>query len=246
VRIRALIVDDERIAREGVRGLLESEADIEVIGECADGPAAVDVIKRDNPDLVLLDVEMPVMDGFEVIRALGDHPLPVVVFLTAYSEHALRAFDAQAIDYVVKPFSDARFRKMLARVRTQVHQRERPEPFRYLARLPIRSLGKTTFVCTQDVMWIGASDYYAEIHTIDGKTLLLRETMAHLEARLDPDQFCRIHRSAIVRIDSIAQLRTSISERQVAVLRDGTRLPVGRNRRHLLESALKGMAHTSD
>lgn len=258
MKIRALIVDDERIARDGVRTLLESEPDVEIIGECGDGASAVKAIERAEPDLVLLDIQMPAMDGFDVIRAIPEDRLPVVVFLTAYDQHALKAFDAHALDYVVKPFSDARFRKAIARARTQVRQRRlgaatsrlasviadlAPEDvdesrLRYLARIPVRSVGKTTYVRVQDIVWIGAADYYAELHTGDGKTHLVRETMQSLERRLDPTEFTRVHRSAIVHVDHVAEIRSDSSERQFVVLRDGTKLPLGRSRREALESAL--------
>lgn len=261
MRIRTLIVDDERIARDGVRTLLDSEPDIDVIGECGDGRSAVAAIARDAPDLVLLDIQMPVMDGFDVIRAVGEDKLPVVIFLTAYDQHALKAFDAHALDYLVKPFADARFRKAIARARTDVQQRRlgaassrlvsviadllgdddsaaRPSQHRYLARIPVRSVGRTAYVRVPDVVWVGAADYYAELHTRDGKTHLVRETMQHLEERLDPAEFTRVHRSAIVRIDHIAEIRTDSADRHVVVLRDGTRLPLGRNRREALEAIL--------
>jgi two-component system LytT family response regulator len=238
--IRTLIVDDEAIARDGVRSILAEEPDIDVVGECGDGRSAVTAIQSVIPDLVLLDVQMPRMDGFAVLDALEPGRRPVVIFLTAHDQYALRAFDAQALDYVVKPFSDARLRSAVDRARNQVEQRRRlraapPETpsTRYLVRIPVRSLGKTTYVEVRDIVWIGASDYYAELHTRDRRRHLVRETMQHLEQGLDPALFCRIHRSAIVRIDSVVELR-----RGHVVLRDGTRLLLGRHRRGALEMAL--------
>jgi two-component system, LytTR family, response regulator len=262
--IRVLIVDDERLARDGVRTLLEGESDVAVSGECGDGKSAVAAIKRGGIDVVLLDVQMPGMDGFEVLRAVPESQLPVVVFLTAFDQHALKAFDAQALDYVVKPFSDARFRKAMERARTQVQQRRlgrateslaalvaslrhTPDAGRlaydvaapkYLARIPVRSIGKVSYVKVDDITWVGAADYYAELHTTDGKTHLVRETMQSLEERLDPGRFSRVHRSAIVNLEHVSELRTDSAERHFVILRDGTKLPLGRSRRDALESAL--------
>jgi two-component system LytT family response regulator len=258
--IRVLIVDDERLAREGVRALAAAEPDVQVVGECGDGEAAVTTLRRGGIDVLLLDVQMPGMDGFGVLRALPEESLPVVIFL--------KAFEAQALDYVVKPFSDERFRKAMERARRQVHQRrlgratnelaalvsslrspsnvERSTSDvnretgerRFLARIPVRSIGKVAYVKVSDIAWIGAADYYAELHTMDGKTHLVRESMQSLEERLDPAAFQRVHRSAIVNLEQVAEIRTDSAERQFVVLRDGTRLPLGRSRRDALEGAL--------
>jgi two-component system, LytTR family, response regulator len=266
--IRVLIVDDERLAREGVRALAAAEPDVQVVGECGDGEAAVTTLRRGGIDVLLLDVQMPGMDGFGVLRALPEESLPVVIFLTAFDQHALKAFEAQALDYVVKPFSDERFRKAMERARRQVHQRrlgratnelaalvsslrspsnvERSTSDvnretgerRFLARIPVRSIGKVAYVKVSDIAWIGAADYYAELHTMDGKTHLVRESMQSLEERLDPAAFQRVHRSAIVNLEQVAEIRTDSAERQFVVLRDGTRLPLGRSRRDALEGAL--------
>lgn len=263
--MRVLIVDDEKLAREGVRTLLEAESDVAIVGECGDGHAAVAAINARDVDCVLLDIQMPGMDGFDVLRAIPESRLPVVVFLTAYDQHALKAFDANALDYVVKPFSDARFRKALGRARAQVHQRRlghateqiaslvsslrsaRPDASdgggdgpvaRFLARIPVRSVGKVAYVRVPEIAWIGAADYYAQLHTTDGKSHLVRETMQNLELKLDPARFVRVHRSAIVNIEHVAEIRTDKNDRQVVVLRDNTRLPLGRSRREDLEAAL--------
>jgi two-component system LytT family response regulator len=245
-RLRVLIVDDERLARDGARSLLASEPDVEVIGECGDGASALAALLRGDVDLLLLDVQMPGMDGFEVLRATPDALRPVVVFLTAFDQHALRAFDAQALDYVVKPFTDERFRTAIARARAQVRQRRlgqlgRPAdaPIRnYLARIPVRSVGKVAYVPVSDIVWIGAADYYSELHTADGKKHLVRETMQSLDERLDPARFTRVHRSAIVNLEQVREVRSEGSDRQTIILRNGTRLPLGRHRREALEQAL--------
>jgi len=267
--IRVLIVDDESLAREGVRTLVESEPDMRVIDACGDGRKALELLGKEDVDVLLLDVQMPGMDGFEVVRAISEQRLPVVVFLTAFDQHALRAFEAHALDYVVKPFADARLRKALARARVQVHQRRLGHATaelaslvasinspttsngtthsareseqignRFLARIPVRSVGRVAYVRVPDIVWIGAADYYSELHTADGKVHLVRETMQSLEERLDPARFIRVHRSAIVALEHVAEIRIDSADRQFVVLRDGARLPLGRSRRAVLEEAM--------
>jgi two-component system LytT family response regulator len=261
--IRVLIVDDESLAREGVRALVESERDMRVIDECGNGPGALEVLAREDVEVLILDIQMPGMDGFEVVRAIPAERMPLVVFLTAFNQHALRAFDAYALDYVVKPFADERLRKALARARVQVQQRRlgnataqlaslvalptngvaRPQHTEqggshYLARIPVRSVGRVAYVRVADIVWIGAADYYSELHTTDGKVHLVRETMQSLEERLDPSQFIRVHRSAIVSVEHVAEIRIDSADHQFVVLRDGARLPLGRSRRATLEEVL--------
>jgi two-component system LytT family response regulator len=266
--LRVFIADDERLAREGVRALAEGERDVTVVGEGSDGPSTVAAIRAGGVEILFLDIQMPGMDGFEVLRAIPEAQLPVVVFLTAHDQFALKAFDANALDYVVKPFSDARFRSALARARKQVHQRrlgeagagiaelvgllrdgsmsaERtpaaaspPRAGRFIDRIPVRSVGRVVYVRVADVVWIGSADYYVELHTADGKTHLVRDSLQRIEERLDPSVFARVHRTAIARIDQIAELRTDSSERQFIVLRNGTRLPLGKSRREALEQVL--------
>lgn len=257
--LRVLIVDDEKLAREGVRALLETEPDVRIAGECADGASAVEAIRAGGVDVLLLDVQMPGMSGLDVLRALPEESVPVVVFLTAHDEYALRAFDASALDYVVKPFSDARFRTAIARARRQVQHRrlgaagvdlaalvdklaavgEAPAPQpRWRDRFVVRSVGRVSYVPVSEIIWIGAADYYAELHTADGKRHLVREAMQQIEARLDPAHFVRVHRTAIVRLDQVAELRTDGADRQVVVLRNGVRVPLGKSRRELVEQRL--------
>jgi two-component system LytT family response regulator len=260
--IRVLIVDDEQIAREGERQLLQAEPDVEIVGECSDGHAALRALRGGRVEVCLLDIQMPGLDGFAVLQAIPEDQLPVVVFLTAYDQYALKAFDAHALDYVVKPFSDERFRKAMARARSQVQQRRlgalaittaqltslvetlarnrgpQAERRRYLARIPVPSLGKIAYVRVEDVHWIGAADYYAEIHTHDRRRHLVRQTMQNLEEALDPSSFVRIHRSAIVRIDQIAEIQSDGAERHIVILRDGTKLPLGKSRRAAVEEVL--------
>jgi two-component system LytT family response regulator len=268
--LRVLIVDDERLAREGVRGLLEAERDVTIVGECADGHSAVDALTHAEVDIVFLDVQMPGMDGFEVLQALPRDALPVVVFVTAYDTHALRAFDANALDYVVKPFTDARFKTAMERARRQAHERRlgrasselaqlvallqgASQPAatgatgnhdtprnRWIDRITVRSVGRVVYVRVTDVVWIGSADYYVQLHTADGKSHLVRESMQRIEERLDPARFARVHRTAIVNLDHVAEIRTDSAEHQFVVLRNGAKLPLGKSRREALERALAG------
>jgi len=253
--VRTLVVDDEPAAREAILTLLREDPEIAVVGACADGPAALAAIRAGHPDLLLLDVQMPEMDGFGVLRQLDDAELPVVIFVTAHDKYALNAFDVHAVDYLLKPYDDARFRTALARAKQQVRQgrlgglREQlrrllegasvPDAGEgpYLRRLVTKAGGRMTVVPMDDVDWIEADGDYARIHAgRDAHTL--RETMKLLESRLDPARFIRIHRSIIVNVERIRELQPYFRHEYVAVLRDGTRLKVSRSCRPQLERAL--------
>jgi two-component system, LytTR family, response regulator len=257
--LRVLIVDDEPLAREGARSLLSAESDLSVVGECADGHAAVDALRSMSVDIVFLDIEMPGMNGFDVLEALEGQSLPVIVFVTAHNTHALRAFDASALDYVVKPFSDARFKAAVGRARARAHERRLgkagagiadlvaqlrdsvgagEQRGRWVDRIAVRSVGRVVYVRIADVIWIGSADYYVELHTTDGKSHLVRESMQRIEGRLDPARFTRVHRTAIVNLDHVAEIRTDSADRQAVVLRGGVKLPLGKARREALEEAL--------
>jgi len=267
VPVRALVVDDEPLARAGMRGLLADDPDVALVGECANGGEAIAAIRTHAPDLVLLDVQMPEVDGFAVVREIGVARMPVVVFVTAFDRYALRAFDAQALDYLLKPFSDERFRQALDRAKEEVRRRRlgalstqlaallglagAPTPAAPAAapagpapvpeaptRLEVRLGGRRMFVAVADIDWIEASDYYVRLHA-GGRSHLLRETLQELEARLDPRRFVRVHRSAMVAVDRVAELRTDAGGRTVLVLRDGTRIPVSRSRGEQVERALR-------
>jgi two-component system LytT family response regulator len=257
-RIRTLVVDDEPLAREGILGLLSDDPEIEVVGTCADGREALAALRRLRPELVFLDVQMPEMDGFEVLEAAGEGVAPVVVFVTAFDQYALRAFEMHAVDYLLKPFDDERFDKALQRAKTQVRQEHAdslsrrllamletyrgavpeegaaPAEGRYLTRLAIRSSGRVVFLRTEEIDWIGAADYYVELHA-GGKAHLLREPMARLEEKLDPTRFLRIHRSAIINVDRVREVRTSPLGERFVLLADGTKLKLSRGRRDKLQ-----------
>jgi two-component system, LytTR family, response regulator len=252
VKIRTLIVDDEPLARERLRTLLSAEPDIEIIGECGDGPQAVESIRKDPPDLVFLDVQIPEIDGFGVLERIGVENVPVVVFVTAYDQYALEAFDVHAIDYLLKPFDEARFAKALARARSAVQaQRSGEVSERLLAllrglrtaptgrteRLVVKSAGRLFFLRTEEIDWIESSGNYVCLH-VGSESHLLRETMSSLEARLDPTSFIRIRRTAIVNVDRIKELQPLFHGEYEVVLRGGARLTLSRSYRDRLQCLL--------
>ena len=250
-RIRTVIVDDEPIARARVLSLLDEEPDIEVVGECSNGPDAVSTIAETAPDLVFLDVQMPEMDGFEVARSLGADRLPAVVFVTAFDQYALRAFEIHALDYLLKPFSAQRFKASLSHVRQQFAQRRATTLGRQVLdmlpnvqpreplkdRLGVKSSGRIHFVRIADIDWCEAAGNYVCLH-VGAQSHLVRETMSRLEAQLDPRQFVRIHRSTIVNFDRIEELRSSLNGEHAVVLRDGRRLTLSRGYRDALQARL--------
>jgi len=248
VSIRALIVDDEPLARQRLRRLLKDEADIEVIGECADGGEAVVAIRTERPELVFLDIQMPVLDGFGVLQALGLDNLPAIIFVTAYDRYALRAFEYNALDYLLKPFDRERFRKTLERARTQLDRgptgeeakqilgavEEYKNEGRVLERLVIKSSGRVFFLRVDEIDWIEAAGNYVRLH-VGKEGHLLRDTMNSLEARLDPKRFLRIHRSTMVNIERVQELQPLFHGDYVVILRDGTQLNLSRGYRQRLQ-----------
>jgi two-component system LytT family response regulator len=247
--VRALIVDDEPLARRGVVLRLGKCRDVEIVGECGDGSSAVEKILELSPDVVFLDVQMPGMDGFEVLRALPKENLPGVIFLTAYEQHALRAFEVHALDYLLKPVDDERFAAAVDRARKRVDSASKSlmadrilqmlgrDSEKYVSRFSVRTGSRIHIVLAEDVEWIGSAGDYAELHT-RGRSHLLRETMSSLEQQLDPSKFLRIHRSRIVRTSSILELR-SIENREFAVkLTDGSEHRSSRTYADQLESWL--------
>ena len=264
---RILIVDDEPLARQRIEDLLAHEAGAEIVGTAADGAAAVDAIRRLRPDVVFLDVQMPVMTGLDVARTVGPEQMPATVFVTAYDQHALQAFDVAAVDYLVKPFDDERFEQAFHRARRMANleasrrlqerllavlQGASPSPPpsselqstapllpkpEFLERIPVESRGKVKFVPVADVDYIAASGPYAEL-VVGARRHLIREPMHTLEERLDPARFFRIHRSAIVQLDRVDTLLRAVGGDYEVQLRDGTRLRVSRSRREQLEARL--------
>ncbi len=225
--MRALIVDDEPLARRGVALRLRKFKDVEIVGECEDGQSAVERILERSPDVVFLDIQMPGMDGFEVLRALPGESLPAIIFLTAYEQHVLRAFDVHALHYLLKPVDDARFAAAVSRARDLVDSTLKADMAQrvmkmlgrssdgFASRFTVQTGPRIHIVIAEDVQWIGAAGDYVELH-VNGRSFLLRETMTSLEQRLDPAKFIRIHRSRIVQARVIVELR-SIENREFMV-----------------------------
>ncbi len=246
--IRTLIVDDEPLGRQGLRARLASTPGFEIVGESCDGPEAVENILALRPDLVFLDVQMPAMDGFEVLARVADQHLPAVVFVTAFDHFALRAFEVHALDYLLKPWSLERFEEAVRRARLALtgddpRPRERvaglldaprPDlPAGPLTRFVVRDRGRFVLLNASEVNWIQAAENYAELHTVHAKHLV-RHTMKELAARLDPRHYARIHRSLIVRIDAIRDIQPGESGDHVVTLHSGERLPLSRTHRKVL------------
>jgi two-component system, LytTR family, response regulator len=236
--LRVLIVDDESVARRRIRRLLATESDVTVVGECADGASAVSAMAKSKPELAFLDVQMPELDGFGVVRSLTPAELPAIVFVTAYDRYALRAFDVQAIDYLLKPFTRERFRTALTRARERLHARSNHDRLarlidhlsasqHYPARIAVRTGDRFVVVDWSDVDWIEAADNYVTLH-IGAREYLVRDTLASIERQLDPDRFARIHRSAIIQLDRVAELHPATHGDVDVVLRDGVRLTLTR------------------
>jgi two-component system LytT family response regulator len=245
--LRALIVDDEPVARRRLRALLESEATVEIIGECEDGTAAIDDIRRSRPDVVFLDVQMPGLDGFDVVDALEPAEQPAIVFVTAYDRYAVRAFDVHAVDYLLKPFERARLRKTLARLETlndardaaqRVHAAvESVRAQQPLRRVLVKSAGKVYAVRLQDVDSIQSAGHYLEMHA-GSATHLVRGSIGGIETRLDPARFTRIHRSVIVNVDRIRELQPAFHGEFVVILQNGRRLRCSRSYGDALKKTL--------
>ena len=257
-RIRALITDDEPAGRDSIRSLLARHPDVEVVGECSTGPETVRAVADLHPDLLFLDVQLPGRSGVEVLREIPDELKPVVIFVTAYDEYALRAFDLFAADYLLKPYSDARFHTAVARARQRLDQQSLGElrgallaladraratgvaepsagqaGAKRLERLTIRTAGGVSILRTDEIAWIEATGDYARVHA-GGKSFLIRTTMGSLERRLAPESFVRIHRSTIVNVSFVRELRGSATTEYAVVLKDGTvRKISGRGREQL-------------
>lgn len=235
-KLRALVVDDEPLARRNLIVLLSRDADIGSIEECGSGAEAIERVRASRPDLVFLDVQMPEYDGFDVLELLGADMPPAVVFVTAHDEYALRAFEAGALDYLMKPFTDARLERALSRAKERLSMRkEQPAPV--AERLIVKSAGQIVFVDVADIDWIDAANYYACLHA-GASTHVLRRSLSVLEQELDPQVFCRIHRSTIVNLHRVRGLELTDDGEYSVLLKSGERLKASRRFRKVLQERL--------
>lgn len=250
--IKALIIDDEPLAREKLRGFLESAEGIEILGECRDGREALETIEQETPDLIFLDVQMPEMDGFEVLANLELEKMPTVVFVTAFDQYAIKAFDVHAVDYLLKPYDRQRFVQALDRARVEVERRQTGDMKSQLLallqdvekrspsfpeRLVVKSSGRVILIKVDDLDWVDAAGNYVRLHA-GNESHLLRETMSRLENRLDPARFLRIHRSTIVNIERIKELQQQFHGDYLVVLKNGQRLTLSRSYRDKIQGLL--------
>ncbi len=250
--IRVLLVDDEPLAREMLREMLAGDPDAQIVGESGNGREALAAIRSESPDLIFLDVQMPEVGGFDVLASLGKDKIPYVIFVTAYDQYAVRAFEVQALDYLLKPFDQERFDVSWQRAKAQLTRdrngggmdqrilallEELKAGNKYLERLVIKAAGRIYFLETGEIDWIEAEGNYVSVHSAK-KTHLLRETISSLEAQLDPRKFVRIHRSSIVRLDFIKELQPWFHGEYRVILHDGTQLTLSRNHRDKLQEAL--------
>jgi two-component system LytT family response regulator len=248
MKLRVLIVDDEPLARERMRRLLEADGDIEILAECGDGPSAVEAVGQHQPDLLFLDIQMPGMDGFGVVRALGTQKAPQVVFVTAFDQHAVRAFEERALDYLLKPVSKARLKETLARARERMTAdtqgklpaalldllASRESAGSKVRQLAVRTPERTIFVRSEDVDWVEAAGNYAVLH-VGKDTHIIRETMSSLETQLPAEVFLRVSRSAIINLRRVRELQALMPGEHVAILTSGQRVPLTRNIREVEE-----------
>jgi two-component system LytT family response regulator len=251
MQLTTLIVDDEPLAREGLRLLLSKDPEVCDIREARDGREGVAAIRERKPDLVFLDVQMPEMEGFEVVRTIGAQSMPAVIFVTAHDQYAIEAFEINALDYLLKPVIEERFIKALARAKDLIRSSAAADsnrqiiglleaiasPRNYLKRLAVRSAGKTLFLEVSDVDWIGAAENYVELH-VGRASHLLHVTMNTFEKSLDPEVFLRIHRSIIINRDRIKEMESGAHGEYVITLRDGVRLQSGRTYAEQLKALL--------
>jgi two-component system LytT family response regulator len=239
MKLRAIVVDDEPIARLRIRRLLDADSDVELIAECGDGETAVGAIRREIPELVFLDIKMPEMDGFEVVKQVGVERMPVTIFVTAYDQYALRAFEAHALDYLLKPFGKTRFAEALNRAKQHVAGQLNREALkmalatlgqvtsRYPEQIPVTQRGRVVFLSTSTIDWIDASGNYARLH-VGNQQYEIRETLVSIERRLDPLAFLRIHRSTIVNVRSIKEIHPWFHGHHLVVLKNGQELRMSR------------------
>lgn len=250
--IKTIIVDDVELARDRINMLLD-DAEIEIIAECENGREAIEAIRNLQPDLVFLDVQMPKIDGFDVINAIGVDKMPIVIFVTAYDEFALRAFEVNAVDYLLKPFDEQRLAKAVARAKGELKKQKsspdieqklrnllkeiRSEPY-YLRRIPVKTARGTILILTEEIDWIASSGHYLELHVGD-ETHLIREKLSNIEAKLDPQLFMRIHRSTIINLDRIKSLHPLFNGDHLVILKNGRELNLSRTYHEKLMTQLK-------
>jgi two-component system, LytTR family, response regulator len=257
-KIKTLIVDDEPLARRNLRLLLDKDPQIEVVAECPNGREAVKAINAFEPDLIFLDIQMPEMDGFDVLQKVGANRIHAIIFVTAFDQYALKAFEVHALDYLLKPFDDARFSRALKQAKAQIEQRQMNRigkkllalleererkrgnelPSTFLTRLMVKVGNRVVLLKVNDIDWVEADGNYAKLH-VGSKSHLLREKMNDLEAQLDPQRFVRIHRSIIVNLDRIKEMHPHFNGDYIIVLQDGAKLKLSRSRRDHLESRLR-------
>ncbi len=249
--VRVVVADDEPLVRRGLRTFIDAQDGLTLVGEARNGAEAVDLIRAERPDLAFLDVQMPELDGFGVLEALEGEPMPVVVFVTAYDEYAIRAFDVHAVDYLLKPFDEERFRVALARARSRLGERraesldQRLEAVlselrtreQYADRLLVKNDGRVTVLQVEEVDWIEAADNYARVHTARGR-FLVREPIKTLERKLNPRQFARVHRSAIVNLARVRELQPMFGGEYVIILSTGAKLTLSRGYRDAFRDRL--------
>jgi len=241
LRIRTLIVDDEQLARERLLSLLEGDPDIEIMGECSSGKEAIAAIKTESPDLVFLDVQMPEGDGFDVLESIDFHTMPIVVFVTAYDQYAIRAFDVHALDYLLKPFDQTRFEQALVRAKSEVVLRNNTNVNQKLLsmlehieshkkeldRILVKSSGKVFFLKFDEIDWVESAGNYVKLH-VGSESHLLRETMGEMERKLGNEKFVRIHRTVIVNLDRIKELQPWFNGEYIVILNNGMKLTASR------------------
>ena len=252
--IRTVIIDDEAYARQKIREFLRSEIDVDVVGEAGNGSDAIKIIRKEKPDLVFLDVQMPEPDGFGVVEALGQEHLPHIVFATAYDQYTLRAFEIHALDYLLKPFDQDRFQESLKHARRMIGMGKNQEDFKtrirsliedvrtespHIKRFLVPSKRGIRFLNAEDVLWIKAAGSYAALHTETGEHLL-HETLSDLEKKLDPRMFIRTHRSFIVNVGSIQEIQPYFHGESVIILKNNQRVNVSRNYREKFRKILEG------
>ncbi len=251
MRVRILVVDDEPLAREKVRDIVRHDSELEIVGECVNGSEAVAAVQEFQPDLLLLDVQMPEIGGFAVLEALKSEKLPFVIFVTAYDQYAVRAFEVHALDYLLKPFDRERFESAMQRAKDHIRKEQNGHldqrilalleqlkaETKYIERLVIKSGGRVFFLETDEIDWIEAEGNYVSVHTAK-KAYVIRETISSLESQLDSKKFIRIHRSAIVNIDRIRELQPWTHGEYHIILHNGTELTLSRNYRDNLQGVL--------